>query len=579
MNLEAIKHVPLSEDAFAIAEDTLVLRLRTQKNDIKECMLFFGDRVCMTNPIIVKSLPMNIVASDTLYDYYEGEVKSEYTRICYYFYLSNQRESIYYSGGIFTNQVDNDRTEYFQFPYIRREEIVDVPQWAKEAIMYQIFPDSFATNKNKMEVEKKVKSTKEDISVYANNGGTLSGIIDNIDYLVNFGINCIYLNPIFTASSYHKYDTIDYFTVDPCFGDMQILKKLVHTCHKHGIRVLLDGVFNHCGSEFFAFQDVLRNGENSRYKDWFYKLQFPVRYEDPPNYEAFAYVKEMPKLNTGNPEVVDYFCRVGTYWIETADIDGWRLDVANEIDHEFWRTFRKRVRKVKKDAFLIGEIWEDSQTWLQGDQFDSTMNYRFSNLCRKFFGEESISVEKFNELLSTMLMRYQRTTTYAQMNLLDSHDVPRFLSKCEGDVKKLRLAFLFMFTFVGIPSIFYGDEKGISGETESEYRKPMIWEDNSLSRKLTYEVSHMISMRKEYEALVHGTYRCICANTLDNVYVYCREYQKQKIIVAINNGNEKVQIIMPIPSYKKIIFALEQDYIEQDRIFLKAKSGMVIDCS
>lgn len=167
------------------------------------------------------------------------------------------------------------------------------------------------------------------------------------------------------------------------------LKELVQQCHKRGIRVILDGVFNHCGADFFAFRDVRQKGKASKYYNWFYYLPETIQYADPPDYEAFAYVKEMPKLNTGNPEVVEYLCNVGTYWIREADIDGWRLDVANEINHEFWRTFRHAVRAVKEDLFLIGEIWEEAGIWLQGDQFDSTMNYTFSYLCRDFLEREN----------------------------------------------------------------------------------------------------------------------------------------------------------------------------------------------
>lgn len=578
MNLEAINHIPLSEDAFAIAEDTLVLRLRAKKNDIRECLLFYGDRVSIINPIVMKCVTMNKIASDALFDYYEAEVTSSYTRICYYFSLSDESEKIYYIGGTFSKHKTYDRTEFFQFPYIRREEIINIPEWTKKAVMYQIFPDSFASGKRRIAAEKKEMYTHEGKPVRSHYGGTLSGIIENIDYLATLGIDCIYLNPVFTASSYHKYDTIDYLSIDPCLGDMQTFKELVQLCHRNGIKVLLDGVFNHCGQEFFAFRDVLEFGEASKYKDWFYQLQFPVEYVDPPNYEAFAYVKEMPKLNTSNPEVIDYFCRVGVYWIKEADIDGWRLDVANEIDHDFWRIFRKKVREAKPDAFLIGEIWEDSQVWLHGDQLDSSMNYKFSNICKRYFGEGSISVEEFNNQINSMLMRYRRSTTFAQMNLLDSHDVPRFLSKCNEDVKNLRLAFLFMFTFVGIPSVFYGDEKGISGIEELEYRRPMLWEDTPKSLTLFNEFREMIAIRKQYKALSCGTFRRKTVDTSDNVYLFIRQYQNEKIVVVINNEAQSIDLVLPELKEGKVLFTLSEDTIEQDCLHLNAKSGIIIKC-
>ena len=264
-------------------------------------------------------------------------------------------------------------------------------------------------------------------------GGTLSGIKANLDYLQQLGINCIYVNPVFAANSYHKYDTIDYFSIDPCLGTKKEAKELVEDCHARGIRVLFDGVVNHCGPDFFAFRDVLAHGEKSEYLDWFYGMQAPVDYKDPPNYEAFAYVKEMPKLNTGNPKVEQYLIKVGVYWIQEIGIDGWRLDVANEINHDFWRHFRAAVRAVKKDALLIGEIWEDAQCWLLGDQFDSTMNYRFSYLCTDFFAKRTMCAREFDEQMTKMIYRYPQQVSEIQMNFLDSHDIPRFLSYCGGD--------------------------------------------------------------------------------------------------------------------------------------------------
>jgi cyclomaltodextrinase len=532
MQKEAILHIPDSEYAFALNENTLVIRIRTKREDIKNCSLCYGDRVCMTNPIQISKLVMKRIATDQLFDYFECEFVSPYSRVCYYFELKDETDTLYYYGDEFYDKPASDRTKYYQYAYIHQADITEVPKWAKEAVIYQIFPDSFANG------YRKIEQTFHAIDEVKNNGN-LRGIIENLDYLIELGINCIYLNPVFQASSYHKYDTIDYFEIDSDFGTKEELKELVVKCHENGIRVILDGVFNHCGSEFPVFLDVLIKEQASKLLNWFYKLSFPIQFETPPNYEAFAYVKEMPKINTANTEVCDYFCRVGEYWIKEADIDGWRLDVANEINHDFWRAFRKRMKALKKDTLLIGEIWEDARQWLMGDQFDSTMNYRFSNVCRDYFAEHTINAYEFGEKLNAMLMRYKRPITYAQMNLLDSHDVPRFLTKCNGDLEKYKLAVMFMLTFVGMPSVFYGDELLIEGDTEREYRKPMPWNEKQKHSIYDY-FKALIHIRKSYQAFTRG--QIMLCNIYEDVFGFIRFHQEEKLLVLLNNSKKERRV-------------------------------------
>lgn len=543
MQLQAITHTPLSRDAY-LERGRLVIRIRTAKGDMKNVWLYYGDRVCPREPMDVAGLRMEKVASDLLHDYYECVIISGYTRICYYFFLEGRDgEEIYYSEYGFHGQSRVERARYFQFPYLRREDEVRVPDWTKSMVMYHIFPDSFADGPKHISGRPKQRMLKNGNVSRSHNSGTLSGVRDNLDYLNQLGINCIYLNPVFEAASYHKYDTIDYRKIDPCFGTLEDLKDLVADCHRLGIRVILDGVFNHCGSGFFAFQDVLKNGEASPYKDWFYELHFPVRYQDPPNYESFAYVKEMPKLNTGNPEVEEYFCEIGRYWIREADIDGWRLDVANEVNHGFWRKFKEAVRAEKPEAFLIGEIWEDSGAWLLGDQFDSTMNYSFSYLCREFFAEDSIGLVEFDQKINHMNMRYQKETALAQMNFLDTHDVPRFLSYCGGEESRFRLAFFFLMTAMGIPSVFYGDEQKIMGMTEPEYRSPMPWSAEKRENETLMEyMAKWIRVRRQEPALGRGSYRTKLVDESKGLYGFVRKDGKDEVTVILNKG-EKVQEI------------------------------------
>lgn len=553
MNKQAVFHLPDSSYACALTEKRVCLRLRAAKGDIKKCVLFYGNRVHPEPRVKMTAAEMDRVASDRLFDYFEADFETEVNRICYYFWLSDGIEDYYYYSGIFTHTPSINRSEYYQFPYVRREDIADVPEWAKNAVIYQIFPDSFATGRREMIINGGTKLTETGEESKHRLGGTIRGITENIDYIKALGANCIYLNPIFSAGSYHKYDTIDYYSIDPCFGTMEDFRELVDVCHENGIRVILDGVFNHCGWKFFAFKDVCEKGEKSAYKDWFYRLDFPVDTEKL-NYAAFAYVPSMPKLNTGNPKVVKYFCDVGRYWIREAGIDGWRLDVANEINHDFWRAFRKAVREEKPDAFLIGEIWEDAEQWLMGDQFDSAMNYRFINICRAFFANNEISVDDFDNSLGYMLMRYKKSITQVQMNMLDSHDVPRFLYFCREDVRRLKLAALFLMTYVGIPSVYYGDEKAITGSDEAQYRAPMIWSDGSNERDILEYYRKIIAIRKEHIDVFTGGVKTVHKDSARGTYAFVRFGEgfdkREQIAVALNNSEVSRELDIPLEGFK-----------------------------
>lgn len=525
MKKEAIEHIPLSQYAFAEGSHTLTLRLRAAKGDLTEALLFYGDRVDPEDAIRMTSVSMERILSDSLFDYYEATLTGVFPRVCYYFLLSDGTTQCFYYPRGFAAELTCGRAEYFQFPYLRREDIPSIPVWASDVRMYHIFPHSFANGK------------REIIS----SGGTLNGIRENLDYLAARGINCLYLNPIFAADTVHRYDTRDYFKVDPRLGTEDDLTALVSDCHARGIRVILDGVFNHSGPNFPPFLDVRERGAESKYRDWFYEMPFPVRYTDPPKYAAFAYVKEMPKLNTGNPEVVSYFCEVGTYWIKNANIDGWRLDVANEVDHDFWRTFRKAVRSVKPDCLLIGEIWEDAGPFLFGDQFDSTMNYTFTYLCRDFFAERKIPVSEFDAQIARMILRYPKSIALAQMNFLDSHDIPRFLSFCEGDERRLSLALFYLYTGYGIPSVFYGDECLIQGREEVEYRAPMRWDRQPLAEYLT----ELNAMRREHPALCRGDYRTVFVSDETGVYAFLRTLPEETVVIALNNSDAIQNVTLP----------------------------------
>lgn len=551
----AVLHRPMSEYAHGLDENRILIRIRTARDNIKVCKLFYGDTACRSNPIKFYELDMKVVASDLEFDYFEAVIESKINRIYYYFELSSVDESSYYFSDFFRNDLPIDRSEYYKLPFNHRADIVRTPDWVKDAVIYNIFPDSFSTDENGISgkgVTLKYKSDnmKTPQTVSSRLGGTFKGIEKKLPYLEHLGINCIYLNPIFAAGEYHKYDLIDYMSVDPCFGTNEEFRDLVDACHKRDIRVIIDGVFNHCGWKFFAFEDVVEKGVDSEYADWFYDLTFPVvRPDDPedyPTYACFAYERMMPKLNTTNPKVRDYLVNVGRHWVEEYNIDGWRLDVASEINDDFWRDFRRAVKSVNPNAFIIGEVWESASHWMQGDMFDSTMNYDLRKFCSYFFAERKISAETFEAGVTNMLLRYRKDMQYGQLNLLDSHDVSRFLSVCDGNVNRYKMAVMFQMLFVGAPSIFYGDEQGIEGIDELDFRKGMTFDESNLLFEFYKDA---ISVRKSYTCIRRGEYQTLYSK--NGIYALSRFVDDERIVAIFNNsdnelGIEKIDSILGI---------------------------------
>mgnify|MGYP002524266026 FL=1 len=538
MKPEAVLHIPMSEYCCGLDERHIVYRLRCAKDDLKYVTLFYADTACRVDPILFTAAPMEKILWDANHDYWQVIVDSPYNRVYYYFQLDDGKRTMLYYSGLFTDRLAQDRSEYFKLPFNHRGDIARVPEWVKDAVVYNIFPDSFASGKCRIAGTSRTRQF-EGQTLRGRLGGTLEGVTQNIDYLKALGINCVYLNPIFAAGEYHKYDLLDYYHVDPCFGGDEAFRAMVETLHAANIRVIIDGVFNHCGWHFFAFEDVLKNQERSPYKDWFYDLTFPVRRpettEEIPGYACFAYERMMPKLNTANPEVRKYFCDVGAYWVREYHIDGWRLDVASEVDDGFWRAFRQTVKRENPEALLIGEVWESANHWLQGDMFDSTMNYDFRKHCRAFFAEKRIDAAEFSGRVTDMLMRYRLQMLPAQLNLLDSHDVSRFLSLCGGDTVSLRLATLFMMCFAGMPTVFYGDELGIQGIREEEYRSPMPWEAGDLSLLAFFKKA--IAMRHTLAPLREGDFRMLSAEAGSRMLCFRRSTERESVTVAINAGD------------------------------------------
>lgn len=509
MNKSAVIHIPMSQYAFPLSEDKFTIRIRTASGDLDECTLFYGDRAYPHTPMAFSKAHMNMIFFTKEYDMYEYTIEECPSRLCYFFELKSDGKKVYYYADRFHDsladvQLDNGavlegRSEYYQYPIILKSEIIQIPRWFINSRVYNIFPDSFANGKRLIN-DNKLMITDEDGNYHNScHGGTIRGITENLDYIKQMGFNCVYLNPIFSAGEYHKYDILDYYNIDPMLGTNDDFRILVEEAHSLGMHVIIDGVFNHCSWYFFAFDDVVKNGKLSRYSDWFYDIDYPVsrpqNASEKPQYACFAYERKMPKLNTSNEEVQEYFSDVGVYWINKYHIDGWRLDVANEVDKNFWRKFRNKVKKANSEAILIGEVWENARSWLEGDMFDSVMNYDFRNICRNYFAFSQINESEFAGEIMDMLLRYPKQTMLSQLNLLDSHDVARFLSLCKGDADLYRCAMCFMFMMPGVPDVFYGDEKEICGTDEQGYRAAMNWNDFNDDEEY---ISKLSTIREKY---------------------------------------------------------------------------------
>ncbi len=518
----------MSEYAFALDDTHYIFRLRTGKGEAESVRFYYADRAVMTPKLQFAPLPMEKFRTDRYFDWYEIRLETRFERIAYYFELQNGVETLFYYGDCYEMAGTPTRADYFQLPFNHRADRFAAPAWTRDAVVYNIFPDSFAAGKR-----------LAPNGAPPCRGGTVRGVTENLDYIASLGFNCIYLNPIFAARSYHRYDTLDYYRIDPHMGAEDDLRDLVRRAHALGIRVILDGVFNHVSSDHPFFRDVLEKGRASRYYSCFYALPETPRLPaagELPGYTCFSYVADMPKTNTADPFLRQYFCDIGAYWVRKFDVDGWRLDVANELDDGFLRAFRASVKAAKSDALIVGEVWENAAHYLGGDMLDSAMNYDFRRYCRRFFAEQTVDAETFDTNVSTLLLRYNENALFAQLNLLDSHDVSRFLSLCGGKTERMELAVLLQMTFPGMPCVFYGDEKGLCGESEPEYRRPMEWDASS---PLEEVYRRMIALRKTHPALRYGSFHTELA--CGGVYRYSRVWNGTKITVAMNLGAEPVK--------------------------------------
>ncbi len=400
---------------------------------------------------------------------------------------------------------------------------MNIPNWVSDAIFYQIFPDRFAKSDRVSKQGLNLEPWDAPPTIYGFKGGDLRGVTEHLDYIETWE-----RTPFISRRSLprHPITAITHMIITAwirCSAAMMRFANYSIKRIKKNIRVVLDGVFNHASRGFWQFHQTLENGAASPYVDWFHfdpdRLQgkkhwgaYPSPQEQEAiqregSYKAIGYqgwwnLPALPKFNTQTPAVREFIFNVAEHWIKFG-IDGWRLDVPGEIDDDlFWQEFRRRVKSINPEAYIVGEIWNDARRWLQGDQFDASMNYLVTAACLSFFTGKHldlnetlksggyqghvghIDANEFANRIDSILGMYHPDVTRVQLNLLDSHDTPRFLTCAGRDLNSLKLALMFIFTYPGAPCIFYGDEIGLYGRHDPECRQPFPWDEFKMESRL-----------------------------------------------------------------------------------------------
>jgi len=487
---------------------------------------------------------------------------------------------------------------------------IDTPAWVRDAIFYQIFPDRFARS-GRVETNANLESWHSPPTAYGFKGGDLHGVTERLEYLQDLGVTAIYFCPIFSSAANHRYHTYDYLNVDPLLGGNDALRELLDAAHARNMRVVLDGVFNHASRGFWQFHHVLENGGASPYRDWFHfdpeRLNghrpfqpYPVESAEAAleagtgSYEAIGYgawwnLPALPKFNTDCPAVREFLLNVATHWIDFG-IDGWRLDVPNEIeDDEFWREFRRRVRAINPEAYIVGEVWGEAKRWLQGDMWDAVMNYQITAASIGFFGGDHLDVQEtrrpssfshvksfsaaeFVDEINKVCSMYAPEVSASQLNLLDSHDMPRFLTCCSGVKQALMMAWLFVCTLPGAPCVYYGDEIGLDGRHDPDCRKAFPWDSSDWDHELLDWYRRCIELRKQQPAFRHQPASLVVAAPGTVVVSHSAE---DSAVAVFNSSSATVSVSLESYSSRPLLDWLTNKTVDADVVAIPPRTARV----
>ena len=516
MNYSGILHFADQRDCFFLDDGKLRIRIAAGRGDIGSITLHMQDKYIKPEIFDTRSsVEMQKLSTDYARDYFCADIPLPQTGagnpdiLClrYYFEIRDFCGAvIWYGDSRFFSEEPIDIECMFDCPILsRREQTFRIPAWAKSAVVYQIFPSRYATTEDVPEDVwyKAPIGHKDDLK------GNLAGITEHLPHIKEMGVDVVYLTPIFMSNTSHKYDTVDYYSVDPSFGTAEDLHALIDRAHELGLKIILDGVFNHTSPDFVAFKDIQEKGRESKYWDWYYIDSLPLDFgshEKKPSYQSFAYFGGMPKLNVTNPEVADYVIEVGKYYLSKFHIDGWRLDVGDEIGHAFWKRFRREMRAVNPEALLIGEVWHYAPDFLQGDEWDTVMNYAFFKSVAAMVCDGSERPSDFLAEQGFLKGQYHSSVIPVLWNLIDSHDTSRFLYRAGGDVRKLKLAAALQMLLPGTPFIYYGDEVGMTGGEDPDNRRGMLWDPSRQNGDIYQWYQRLTYFRHILTAIPAGSY-------------------------------------------------------------------------
>ncbi len=530
---DTIYHISDHNYAYPISSDTLNIRIKVKKNYYDKITIYYKNLYDHTEKIEKKE--MTLILEDEYYQLYEASISVLERHFKYYFELESKAEHFFYTADGKMEKISSEN--YFYYPVINSDDIVTLPKWAEGEIIYQVLIDRFYDGDPSNNPSKVKKPTEApDRNTYY--GGDFAGLINKIAYLKQFGTKILYLSPLFSSPTYHKYDVDDYYRVDNIYGSEEELIELVRVAHENGIRVILDCVFNHCSSENKLFQDVIIKGEKSIYKDWFYIDGFPIDQVNL-NYDTFAgVVPSMPRFNTTNPEVINYLTEVACYWTKKLKIDGWRLDVADEVASSLWRELRKKLRNINEDIIIIGEVWNHASKWLQGDQFDTVTNYKYRQYLIEFI-DNKISSKRFFEKINSLKSLYKSPFYNYMVNLVGSHDTIRLLTYLKklypdtyNEIHYLSLALTLCMD--GIPLVYYGDEIALEGEVDPDNRRCFLWE--RINEKSVLELQKLALFRSSSEILKKGVLIPLFVD--ERIIAFKREYNGKALTIFANYTNE-----------------------------------------
>ena len=555
MNLTAIMHRSATPDCYALNKDQVVLNIRTGK-DITAVNLMSDDPyaygISGDFRWYGQPTPMELRLELKHCNIWTVTIAPKYKRLQYYFELFCGEEKLLLMEDDFYTEESLHKPgrlkQYFKFPWLNASDVITPPAWVEDTIWYQIMPDRFCRgDAAPKRMLLKNWNNRNHITGIDFFGGDLRGIIGKLPYLADLGITGIYLLPIFESDSNHKYNTIDYTRIDPDFGTEEDVKELVETAHALGIRVMLDAVFNHSGTGFFAWKDVWEKGEDSRYIDWFCIEQHPFRRKygslKDGRFHGFAFLDMMPKLNTNNPEVTAYFAEICQYWVREWNIDGIRFDVGNEVSHTFLKAINRALKPIRPDLFLLGEIWMDSIEWLRGDEYDSVMNYPLFESLQNFWVDEDASSRDLMYALNRVYSLYPEQVNRCIFNFLDTHDTMRALTRC-GSLDIFYQQLTVLMTMPGTACIYYGTEIAMPGGHDPDCRRTMPWDEIAadVHDDAMNEMKRLIALRANHPQAKGTEIRWHHDESHPRLVCYDRPGEKQTLRVWLNGEAEAVPL-------------------------------------